>query len=674
MEKQNLQFDPSMDQKVVAVIKGLILDATRKANSGHPGGAMSSADMAYVLFKDFLRFSPDNPDWFNRDRFVLSAGHESMLLYSLLTLIGYLTLDDLKEFRQFGSLTPGHPEADLTPGVEATSGPLGQGVGMGGGMAIAEVLLRALLGDDVMNHYTYVLAGDGDLQEPVALGASAILGHLKIGKLIMFYDRNRIQISGPTSRADSTDIATVFRGFNWHVQEIDGHNHEQIRAAILAAREVSDRPSLIIGDTVMAKGAATREGDHETHGAPLPPEEIAATKEKLGLPPDQTFYLPEDVLDYFRQRFPELRKAEREWNTRVEEKLHSDSQFKALWEVVKEGKLPEKFDLPQFNPGDSVATRGAFGKILAALADQVPNLVGGSADLEPSNATRAFMEKVGDFGPNNPTGRNFAFGVREFPMGALLNGMALHGGLRPFGATFLVFADYERPALRLSAMQHVPVLHVFTHDSFYVGEDGPTHQPVEHLASLRAIPNFVVLRPADATETAAAMEVALAEKKRPTALILTRQKLPVLDRSQLAPADGVRRGGYIIYGKENETPDIILIATGSEVHLALNIARELEQEFKVRVVSMPSTELFDEQPREYRHKVLPPGVEFRVALEAGVTFGWEKYTGCHGFVYGLNRFGNSAPYKKLEEAYGFTPQHLVPLIREKYEQYREQKG
>jgi len=658
-----------LDQKTVAVIKGLILDGTRKANSGHPGGAMSSADFAYIVFKDFLKYSPDNPDWFNRDRFVLSAGHESMLLYSLLTLAGYLTLDDLKQFRQYGSRTPGHPEVDLTPSVEATTGPLGQGVGMASGMAIAEVMLRQILGEDILNHYTYVLAGDGDLQEPVALGAAAIAGHLGLGKLILFYDRNRVQISGPTSRADSTDIGAVFRGFGWHVLEIDGHNHQQIREAIIAGQKETTRPTIIIGDTVMAKGAATREGDHETHGSPLPPEEIAATKKKLGLPPEETFYLPQEVVEHFRARFPQLKQVEAEWQKKLETRLNVDKKFRELWELVQKKELPEFLSIPEFSPEEPLATRAAFGKVLAALADQLPNLTGGSADLEPSNSTRAFMQKVGDFNKENPSGRNLSFGVREFPMGAILNGMALHGGLYPFGATFLVFADYERPALRLSAMQKVPVLHVFTHDSFYVGEDGPTHQPVEQLASLRAIPNFLVIRPADANETAVALRVALEQKERPTALILTRQKLPVLDRDKFPSAQNLRRGAYIVYGSENEIPDIILIATGSEVHLALKIAEQIS-DYRVRVVSMPSMELFNEQPEAYRNQILPPEVEFRVAIEAGCTFGWDKYTGCHGLIIGINHYGNSAPYPDLEKAYGFTPEHLVPFIKDKYLEYQ----
>ncbi len=663
-----------MDQLTVNVIRGLILDGTRKANSGHPGGALSSADFAYIVFKEYLKYSPDNPNWFNRDRFVLSAGHESMLLYSLLTLASFLTVEDLKQFRQYGSRTPGHPEVDLTPGVEATTGPLGQGVGMGSGMAIAEVMLRHLLGEDILNHYTYVLAGDGDLQEPVALGAAAIAGHLGLGKLILFYDRNRVQISGPTSRADSTDIAAVFRGFGWHVLEIDGHNHRQIREAILAGQQETSRPTIVIGDTIMAKGTATREGDPETHGSPLPPEEIVATKKKLGLPPEETFYLPPEVVAHFRARFPQLREAEARWQETLQARLESDGKFRELWEQVQKKELPEDLSIPSFSSDEALATRAAFGKVLAELADQIPTLTGGSADLEPSNSTKAFRQKVGDFSRNNPAGRNLSFGVREFPMGAILNGMALHGGLYPFGATFLVFADYERPALRLSAMQKVPVLHVFTHDSFYVGEDGPTHQPVEQLASLRAIPNFLVIRPADANETAVALRVALEQKERPTALILTRQKLPVLDVNKFPPAENLRKGAYIVYGSDDETPDFILIATGSEVHLALKIAEQI-RDYRVRVVSMPSMELFNEQPETYRKRILPPEVAFRVVIEAGSTFGWDKYIGCHGLTIGMDHYGNSAPYPALEKAYGFTPEHLVPLILEKFEAHRrERKG
>ena len=665
MNNETITFaDLNLDDKSVSVIRGLILDGTRKANSGHPGGAMSSTDFAYILFKDFLKYSPDNAKWFNRDRFILSAGHESMLHYSLLTLIGYLSVDDLKEFRQFGSLTPGHPENILTPGIEATSGPLGQGISMGVGMAISEIILKNMLGNELINHYTYILVGDGDLQEPVSLGSSAIAGHLGLGKLIVFYDKNDIQISGSTSRADSTDVAGVFKSLGWQVINIDGHNHGEIRNAILSAQSESSKPTIIIGETTMAKGLATKEGEAGTHGSPLPPEEISATKEKFGLSTDEFFQLPDDVIEHFRTRFSELQKSEEEWNELLSTKLNSDNKFKELWELVINNKLPSNLKLPEFSSEEKIATRAAFGKVLEALAEQLPNIVGGSADLEPSNSTKAFAQKVGDFNKENYSGRNFAFGVREFPMGAILNGMALHGGLRPFGATFFVFSDYERPALRLSAMQKLPVLHVFTHDSFYVGEDGPTHQPIEHLASLRAIPELLVVRPADATETVAAIKVVLEQEDRPTALILTRQTLPVIDRNILPNADNLKYGAYIIKGGEEESPDIIIIASGSEVHLALETAGQLSN-YKVRVISMPSTELFDEQSDEYKNKILPPEVTSRLIIEAGSTFGWHKYAGTKGIVYGIDHYGNSAPAAVLQEAYGFTVENMIKIIKEK---------
>ncbi len=653
----------NLDQKLVSVIRGLIMDGTRKANSGHPGGAMSSTDLAAILFKDFLNFDPDNPTWFNRDRFVLSAGHESMLLYSLLTLAGFMSLDDLKQFRQFGSKTPGHPERDPEHGIECTTGPLGQGVGMAVGMAVAEAMLAAQFGKAVVNHYTYAIAGDGDLQEPVALGAAALAGHWGLGKLIIFYDQNHVQISGPTSRADSTNVPEVFEAMHWHILHIDGHNHDEIREAIRKAQNETGRPTLIVGKTVMAKGAATMEGDPATHGSPLPPEEIVATKKKLGLPPEETFYLPDDVLAHFRARFPALTRQAKDWDDVLDRKFAEDADFRKHWQIGVERQLPEDFQLPDFPTDKPIATRAAFGEVLAALADTIPTLAGGSADLEPSNSTKAFMKKVGDFSKENRSGRNLAFGVREFPMGTIVNGMALHGGIFPFGATFLVFSDYERPALRLSALQKIAPLHVFTHDSFYLGEDGPTHQPVEHLPALRSIPNFLLLRPADANETREALLLALRQTNKPTALILTRQKLPVLDSSQFPPAKNVARGGYILYENSAGAPQLILLATGSEVHLALRIAEKLSN-YRVRVVSLPSVELFEEQPESYRKQVLPEN-SFKVAIEAAVPQGWEKFVGCSGLVFGMTTFGDSAPYQDLEKAYGFTPEHLVPIIEEK---------
>ncbi len=654
-----------IDKKTVNVIRALILDITRNANSGHPGGAMSSTDMAYVVYRYFLNYNPSNPHWINRDRFILSAGHESSLLYSMIYLQGFLPMEELKRFRQLNSLTPGHPEADLTDGVDATTGPLGQGVGMSVGMAVAEEILRAKTSEDVINHYTYVLAGDGDLQEPIALGAAELAGHWGLSRLILLYDKNNAQISGKTSRADSTDVAAVFKGFGWNVIEIDGHNHDEIKSAIEQAKAQNEKPTIIIGHTIMAKGLATREGDHETHGSPLPPEEIAATKEKLGLPKDEFFHVPEDVIDAFRSRHSELKNAAEKWSATVNEKIHANENFKKLWEEITSDFISDNLETPEFQAGEQIATRAAFGKTLAKFAEQLETLAGGSADLEPSNSTGAFAKLVGDFTKENRAGRNFAFGVREFPMGAIVNGLALHGGIKPFGATFLVFSDYERHALRLSAMQHLHVLHVFTHDSFYVGEDGPTHQPIEHLMSLRMIPNLIVFRPADAKETAAAMKVACDLNNKPSLLALTRQKLPVLDVDFDEITENVKKGAYTLWQKEEGEPDLIFIATGSEVHLALAAAKLLN-EYNARVVSMPSTELFEMQSEEYKNSVIPKNVKKRITLEAGVTLGWERYAGDEGITFGINHYGKSAPYKDLEKDFGFTPENVAETVRNKY--------
>ena len=658
----------NLDKKATSVIRALILDGTKKANSGHPGGALSSTDMAYVVYKHFLKYNPKNPLWINRDRFVLSAGHESMLLYSLLTLQGFISVEDLKNFRQLGSITPGHPEYGLTDGVDATTGPLGQGFSMAVGMAVAETMLNAKLGDDAVNHFTFTLAGDGDLQEPVALGSASLAGHWGLHKLIALYDKNNAQISGPTSRADDTNIKEVFEGFGWNTIEIDGHNHDEIIDAIKQAQSQSEKPTLIIGHTIMAKGTATREGDHTTHGSPLPPEEIAATKEKLGLPKDEFFYLPEDVVEHFRNNFDKLNAEVENWNHAVNNKISGDTEFKKLWEEVNSEYISDDLKTSDFSTDGKIATRAAFGKILAEFASQMQTLVGGSADLEPSNSTKAFAELVGEYKKDNRSGRNLSFGVREFPMAAIVNGIALHGGLKPFGATFLVFADYERAAIRLSAMQHLHVLHVLTHDSFYVGEDGPTHQPVEHIQSLRLIPNLLVFRPADAKETAGAMKAALDSSNHPSALILTRQGLPIFELPEDEIISNVKKGAYVIYENSSE-PEIILIATGSEVHLAIAAAKELG-EFKIRVVSMPSMELFEAQTDEYKNSVIPENVKYRVAFEAGVSLGWQKYTGLDGCVFGFDRYGESAPYQDLEKAFGFTPENLSKQVKERYEEYK----
>ena len=643
------------NQFALSVTKGLILDMVRKANSGHSGGPMSSADFTQILFTEYLNFDPNDPEWFNRDRFVLSAGHESALIYSLLLQLGWLNKDDVQNFRQLNSRTPGHPEVDI-PGVEATTGPLGQGFGMAVGMATAESMLRASV-SELINHFTYVVAGDGDFQEPVVLGAASMAGHWGLSKLIVFYDSNNAQISGKVDRSDSTNYAQVFEGFGWHVQEIDGHNHEEIREALEKA-QVVDRPSLIIGKTIMAKGSATMEGDYETHGAPLPEDEIAKTKDKLGLPPE-SFYLPNEVISHFQNRFNNLKDKVIDWNESVSESC-KDENFKLLWNKTVKEEL-EDFDFPVFERGASIATRKAFGATLDEFAKQLPSLVGGSADLEPSNYTGNFASTYGDFSKDNRLGRNLAFGVREFPMAAAMNGISLHGGLIPFGGTFLVFADYERPALRLGAIQNCRVIHEFTHDSFWVGEDGPTHQPIEHAMALRAIPNLNVFRPADAQETAACFKMSIEQKESPNALLLTRQGVKVLDQTMEKTVDGVSKGAYEVTNCDN--PELILLATGSEVGLAMEVC-QLMQDKKVRVVSMPCWEIFENQSEEYKSLLIPKRGAMKVSIEAGITMGWDKYIGSNGLSIGLNHYGASAPGKDLAEEFGFTAVKVEVKIRE----------
>ena len=638
------------------------MDMVRKANSGHSGGPMSSADFAHILFTEYLNFNPNDPEWFNRDRFVISAGHESALLYAMLIQIGWLDMKDIQSFRQLHSRTPGHPEVEI-PGVEATTGPLGQGFGMAVGMATAESILRGQFtelvdnADALVGHYTYVLASDGDFQEPVTLGAGSMAGHWGLSRLIVYYDSNNAQISGKVDRSDSTNYALVFEGFGWHVQEIDGHNHDQIREAIEKA-QVVDRPSLIIGTTLMAQGSATMEGDHETHGAPLPQEEIDATKEELGLP-EEKFYLPKVVVDYFQSRFAELRELVSKWDE-DSKAANENADFEALWKIAINEILPE-ISYPEFELGSSLATRKAFGATLDKFAEQVPSIIGGSADLEPSNYTGNFAKKYGDFSRENRTGRNLAFGVREFPMAAALNGMALHGGVIPFGGTFLVFADYERPALRLAAIQHCGVIHEFTHDSFYVGEDGPTHQPIEHVMALRAIPNFNVFRPADAKETAVCFRLAMDQKETPNALLLTRQDVQILELKMDSIVDGVSKGAYAVMDHEN--PELVFLATGSEVSLAIEVAKSMNDK-RIRIVSMPCWEIFEGQSDEYKISLIPNRGAMKISMEAGITHGWEKYIGPNGLSIGINHFGASAPGKNLAQEFGFTAEQVEVKIRD----------
>ncbi|MBT5955471.1 MAG: transketolase [Candidatus Marinimicrobia bacterium] len=649
------------EQKTINIGKALVMDMVRKANSGHTGGPLSSYDFAYVLYKDYLKFDPDSPDWIDRDRFVLSAGHESALLYSLLTFIGWLEVDDLKQFRQFGSRTAGHPERGVTPGVEATTGPLGQGVGNAVGMAVSETILRAQFGQDVVNHYTYVLHGDGDIQEPVSQGAIALAGHWGLNKLIAYYDANDAQISGKVSRSESTDYRKFYEANNWHVIEVNGHDRNEIRDAIRKAHMEIEKPTAIIGHTTMAQGCANVEGDHETHGAPLSPEEIAASKEKMGLNPNEFFALPDDVVEHFRESFNYARTEVKSWE-QVLRKRQLDSQFKSEWDASISGDLPD-IDWPEYKAGETVATRKVWGALIEPLASAMKSLTGGSADLEPSNVTAGFAKLVKDFGKDCPSGRNFAYGVREFPMGVINNGILLHGGLKAFGATFFVFSDYERPALRMRALQSIPVISEYTHDSIYVGEDGPTHQPIEHIMACRTIPNLLVLRPADANEAVVASKIAFEQKERPSIILLTRQGLPVLDRNEYASAESFRRGGYIISDCES-TAEITIFATGSEVWLALDTKKQLS-EYNIRVVNLGCWELFDDQDEEYKASILGSDDSLLVSIEAGVTHGWERFTGRNGLNIGINTFGESAPGKVVADHFGLTPEKIVTKIQER---------
>ncbi len=653
----------TVEQLCVNAIRALAMDAVQQANSGHPGMPMGMADAAFVLWTRFLKHDPARPDWPNRDRFVLSAGHGSMLLYALLHLSGVLDMEELKQFRQWESRTPGHPEYGLTPGVETTTGPLGQGFGNGVGMAIAERVLAERFnrpGFPVVDHYTYAIVSDGDLMEGISHEAASLAGHLGLGKLVYLYDDNDISIDGPTDLTFTEDVAVRFRAYGWHVLDVDGHDREAVAQAIEEARQVLDQPSLIICHTHIAYGSPNKQDTAESHGAPLGEEEVRLTKQNLGWPVEPPFHVPDEVYAYFEELKARWADQSAEWDALFDRYCRAHPDLAAELEAAWAGTLPEGWDaeVPTFEAGQSIATRAASGKVLNALGRRVFTLIGGSADLTGSNKTYLNGHpplKRGDF-----SGRNIHFGVREHAMGAILNGMALHRGLRPYGGTFLVFADYMRPPIRLAALMELPVIFVFTHDSIFVGEDGPTHQPVEHLASLRAIPNLVVIRPADANETAEAWRVALQRADGPTALILTRQKVPVLDRSRLAPAEGLARGAYVLAKEEGDRPDIILMASGSEVHLAVEARGRLAAEgIRARVVSFPSWELFEAQPAEYREQVLPSSVLARVAVEAAHPQGWERYVGPWGSTLGVERFGASAPYKVLAEQFNFTVDEVV---------------
>ncbi len=644
------------------------LDAVQKANSGHPGLPMGAADMAAVLFLKHLRYSAGDPSWANRDRFVLSAGHGCMLLYSFLHLAGYdLPLDELAKFRQLDSRTPGHPEVGVTPGVDTSTGPLGQGCGNAVGMAIAEAMLASRFNtpdSTIVDHHTYVLASDGDLMEGISHEAFSLAGHLKLNKLIVIYDSNRITIEGSTDIAYSDDARKRFESYHWNVIEVDGHSHAAVDEALTHAKHERERPTLILARTTIAKGSPKMEGNPESHGAPLGHDEVKATKRNLGFPEDSFLHVPEEVRAMFSRRTAELEAERKNWEKNLHTYRQKFPDKAAQWDIFHKQPIPKDLEsaLPDFDVAKPIATRSASHKILQSLAGAIPELVGGSADLAPS--TRTIMEGHGDIGPRAFAGRNFHFGIREHAMGAIMNGMALHKGFRVFGATFFVFSDYFRPAIRLAAIMKLPVIYVLTHDSFYVGEDGPTHQPVEHTAALRVMPNITVIRPADATETAAAWIAALANQKGPTALLLTRQNVPVLDRSKFPSAALVAQGAYVLWQSTPDLPKLILIASGSEVHLALKAASELAKEnLAVRVVSMPSWELFEQQSKKIKNAVLPPRCKARLAIEAGVSMGWERYVGVKGRVLALNRFGESGPYQALENKLGFTTEAVLAAAR-----------
>jgi transketolase len=660
-----MNADKNLETKMINTIRFLSADAVQKANSGHPGLPMGTAAIAYTLWMRHLRINPVNPQWFNRDRFILSGGHGSMLLYSLLYLTGFdLSMDELKNFRQWGSKTPGHPEVGLTPGVETTTGPLGQGFANGVGMAIAEAHMAAEFNKpdfDIVNHFTYAIVTDGDLMEGVASEAASLAGHLKLGKMIYFYDDNHITIDGSTEIAFTEDRAARFVAYGWQVLRVeDGNNVEEIDQAIKNAKKDS-RPSLIICRTHIGYGLPTKQDTEKAHGEPPGEEELINAKKNLGWPTEPTFYVPEDVLNTYREVKVRGITQEKEWITKFSQYQKLFPQFSSELERRIDMKLPQNWDkdLPVFQADKKgMATRQSSGIVINKIAKSLPELLGGSADLAPSNKT--WIDGVPDFQSSSPEGRNFHFGVREHGMGAIVNGMTLHKGIIPYGGTFLIFSDYMRGAIRVSAFSEIPSIWIFTHDSIGLGEDGPTHQPVEQLASLRAIPNLVVIRPADANETREAWKLAIERRKGPTALILSRQNLPTLDRNNLTKAEELKKGAYVLAQFGKAEPEIILMASGSEVTLILEAGQKLANEGKsVRIVSFPSWELFKGQPKQYQENVFPSSVKRRMAVEAAVTMGWERWVGEEGIVIGLNHFGASAPAEILFKEFGFTVENIL---------------
>lgn len=679
----------TLDEICINTIRTLSIDAVERANSGHPGLPMGAAPMAYVLWTRHMRYDPANPEWSNRDRFVLSAGHGSALLYSLLYLTGYgLTIDDLQHFRQWGSKTPGHPEFGVTPGVEVTTGPLGQGFGNAVGLAMAERWLAATFNrpnQKIVDHHTYVIASDGDLMEGVLAEAASLAGDLHLGRLIVLYDANQITLSATTNVTFSEDVGARFAAYGWQVQEIDGMDVSAVDAALTAARADEAHPSLIVARTHIGFGSPNKVDTFQAHGEPLGKNETRLTKRAYGWPEDAEFLVPDEAKQEFAKVRARGEELQAEWQRLMDAYRAEHGDLARDFDRVMAGELPAQWDanLPVITPKDGeMATRDAGAKAIAVIAESVPNLVGGSADLDPS--TRTMMKEKGDFqsarvpegGQTPPTqgaaggewgyaGRNIHFGIREHAMTAILTGMAHHGGVIPFGATFLTFSDYMRPSIRLAALSDAHVIYVWTHDSIALGEDGPTHQPVEQLASLRAMPNMTVIRPADATETIEAWRIAMQHTSGPVGLVLTRQKLPVLDRTQLAPASETARGAYVLAdAKPGTRPELILIATGSEVSLALAAHAQLSGEgVRSRVVSMPSWELFEAQPSMYRESVLPAAVGARVSVEAASPFGWERYVGLEGAIIGVNHFGASAPGPEVMKHFGFTVEHVVATAR-----------
>lgn len=667
VQKENTTPTSDLDLLCINTIRTLSLDAVQKAESGHPGLPLGAAPMAYVLWTKFLRHNPKNPKWENRDRFLLSAGHGSMLLYSLLYLTGYdLSLDEIKNSRQFGSKTPGHPEYGLTPGVEITTGPLGQGFANGVGMAMGAAHLAAKFNQkdySLIDHYVYAIVSDGDLMEGVASEAASLAGHLKLGKLIYLYDDNQVTIEGFTNLAFSEDVPKRFESYGWHTLTVeDGNNLDEIEQAILSAQSVSTKPTLISVKTIIGFGMPTA-GTRKAHSDAPGEEAVRETKRHLSWPEDKQFYIPDEALAHFREAVDRGEKQEKEWQQLTAEYNEKHPELSHTWRMMMDGDLPDDWEshLPKFEDAKPVATRVSSGEVINALAPHLP-LIGGSADLGVSNNTD--IKGGGDFEAGSYEGRIIHFGVREHAMGATLTGISLNGGLIPYGGTFLTFSDYMRPAIRLAALSEVQVIYVFTHDSIGLGEDGPTHQPIEHLAALRAIPNLFVIRPADPAEVSEAWRIAILRRHGPTALALTRQKVPVIDRKNFASAEGLRRGGYVLADGDKPEPQLILIATGSEVSLALDAREKLQADgVATRVVSMPCVELFEEQPDEYREEVLPSSVTARLAVEAGVREGWDRYVGPKGDVICLNRFGASAPGDVALKNLGFNVENVVERAR-----------